>query len=108
MLPFDVTAPQAIYAELDDLHRDCIARLNRMGWAVVDMTMSMELMKEETDAAIELCRTLTPAASGGSAPGTTGEAAAVGHPALFACQQPYIVDAGRQAGAAMAGAGVRL
>ena len=36
-----------ISEELDELHRDCMGRLNAMHWACVDMTMSLELIAEE-------------------------------------------------------------
>ena len=97
-----------IHEELNDLYRDCIARLNRMGWAVEDIVMSLELMGEEIDAANNVCRGHGRDGSGRNPPGTTGKAAAVGDAALFAGGQPYIVDPGRQAGAAMVGAAVRL
>lgn len=98
-----------IHEELNDLYRDCIARLNRMGWAVEDMAMDLELMGDEIDAANNVCRAYNGRdGSGGSTTGTTGKAAAVGDAALFAGGQPYIVDPGRQAGAAMVGAAVRL
>ena len=71
-----------IHEELNDLYRDCIARLNRMGWAVEDIVMSLELMGEEIDAANNVCRGHGRDGSG-STPGTTGKAAAVGRTALF-------------------------
>ena len=72
-----------IHEEINQLQQDCMARLNRMGWAVEDMVMSLELMGEEIDAAIDVCRGHTGDGSGGSTPGTTGKAAAVGRTALF-------------------------
>ena len=97
-----------ISEELNDLHGDCMARLNAMHWACVDMQMSLELMGEEIDAANNVCRGHGRDGSGRNPPGTTGKAAAVGDAALFAGGQPYIVDPGRQAGAAMVGAALRL
>ena len=70
--------------------------------------MSLELMGEEIDAAIDVCRGHGRDGSGRNPPGTTGEAAAVGDAALFVREERDSLDNGRPTGAAMVGAAVRL
>ena len=99
-----------IHEELDELHRDCLARLNRMGWACVDMAMSLELMGEKIDAANTLCRTYhsRDGSGDGSTPSNPGATAAVSNQVMHGRAQPRVVDPGRPAGAAMAGGGMWL
>ena len=97
-----------LHEEIDLLHGDCVGRLNAMHWAYVDMAMHLELIGETLEDCANTLRRIGCATSGGNHPGTTGEAAAVGNQVMHGRVQPCIVDPGRPAGAAMAGAAVRL
>jgi hypothetical protein len=75
-----------IYKEIDELHRDCMNRLNRMAWAVADVMVALELAEEQTHDAINVCR--DGAGSAGSITGNTSAPAAVSNTALRGRDDP--------------------